>query len=514
MLRHTRLMSVAALSAATAAALVTPASAAVPTDTTDFRNAVTIEGINEHLVGLQAAADANDDNRASGSPGYGASATYVETRLRAAGYDPVRQYFNFFFFQETSPGTFAASGSAPYVNGDDFDVMDYSATTGGVPIDAPLKAVADNVVPMPQDAPASTSSAGCEDGDFVGDFTGTIALIQRGTCDFAVKVANAFEADAVGVILFNEGQADLGRDGVLLGTLGSPADIPAIGTSYEVGADLATRLAGGEAIRVALSTNTISEERETFNVLAQTDTGRTDRVVVVGSHLDSVPEGPGLNDNGTGTAATLEIAEELASVDTTNAVRFAFWGAEESGLLGAEHYVASLTARERKDIALNLNFDMLGSKNFARFIYDGDGSATGTSGPNGSGNIERVFSEYFASEGLYTEETAFDGRSDYGPFIDAGIPAGGLFSGAEGIMTEDQAAGFGGTAGQPFDPCYHEACDDITNVNTTGLDQLADGAAHAVLTFAQTTSSVNGTARASSSDSGATAEHKGHALKR
>ena len=320
----------------------------------------------------------------------------------------------------------------------------------------------------------------------------------------------------MGAILFNEGQADLDRAGVLLGTLGSPADIPAIGASYEVGADLAKRLAAGEAIRVALSTDTISEERETFNVLAQTDTGRTDRVVMVGAHLDSVADGAGINDNGTGTAAILEIAQQLANVETTNAVRFAFFGAEEAGLLGAEHYVADLTARERKDIALNLNFDMLGSPNFARFIYDGDGSATGTSGPNGSGNIEDVFTEYFASQGLYTEETAFDGRSDYGPFIAAGIPAGGLFSGAEGIKTEAQAAPdkFGGQANVAYDVCYHSACDDITNVNETGLDQLADAAAHAVLTFAQTTSSVNGTARASGSDSGATAEHKGHAFKR
>ncbi|HET7271297.1 MAG TPA: M28 family peptidase, partial [Rubrobacter sp.] len=148
---------------------------------------------------------------------------------------------------------------------------------------------------------------------------------------------------------------------------------------------------------------------------------------------------------------------------------------------------------ERKGIALDLNFDMIASPNFVRFVYDGDGSDTEASGPNGSGNIEKVFLDYFSSQGLETEPTAFDGRSDYGPFIDAGIPAGGHFSGAEGIKTADQAAIYGGTAGAAYDSCYHQACDDINNLNTTSMDQLADGAAHATLTFANTTSAVNGT---------------------
>ncbi|HEY3485178.1 MAG TPA: M20/M25/M40 family metallo-hydrolase, partial [Ilumatobacteraceae bacterium] len=232
-----------------------------------------------------------------------------------------------------------------------------------------------------------------------------------------------------------------------------------------------------------------------------TKTGRTDRVVVVGAHLDSVPEGPGINDNGSGSATTLEIALQMAAsgVEPENQVRFAFWGAEEAGLVGAEHYVTNLAARELKNIALNLNFDMLGSPNYVRFVYDGDGS-DGTAGPNGSGRIERVFTDYFASQGLATEPTAFDGRSDYGPFIAAGIPAGGLFSGAEGIKTADEAAAYGGSAGDPYDPCYHQACDDIDNLSDAALDELGDAAAHAVLVFAETQSAVNGTARSAGVD--------------
>ena len=184
-------------------------------------------------------------------------------------------------------------------------------------------------------------------------------------------------------------------------------------------------------------------------------------------------------------ASTSEIAEEMADAKKpANPVRFAFWGAEESGLLGSEHYVGSLTDAELAKIGLNLNFDMLASPNYVRFVYDGDGSDTGTAGPAGSDAIEATFTSYFASKGLATVPTAFDGRSDYGPFIAVGIPAGGLFSGAEGLKTPERAAVFGGVAGAAYDACYHQACDTIANINPTGLEELADGAAHATAVYA------------------------------
>jgi Zn-dependent M28 family amino/carboxypeptidase len=241
----------------------------------------------------------------------------------------------------------------------------------------------------------------------------------------------------------------------------------------------------------------ITEVRPTVNIIGETPGGRGDRVVVVGAHLDSVLAGPGINDNGSGSATILEIAEEMAElgIAPTNKVRFAFWGAEESGLLGSEYYVSQLSPRQIKNIAVNLNFDMVGSPNYVRFVYDGDGSATPLAGPNGSKTIEQVFLDYFG--GAPTKPTAFDGRSDYGPFIAVGIPAGGLFTGAEGIKTAEEAATYGGTAGEPYDPCYHLACDTYDGTNTAlarqGLDEMSDAAAHAVLTFAQTTSAVNGT---------------------
>jgi Zn-dependent M28 family amino/carboxypeptidase len=169
-------------------------------------------------------------------------------------------------------------------------------------------------------------------------------------------------------------------------------------------------------------------------------------------------------------------------------VRFAFWGAEEAGLLGSEHYVDNLSDADLGKIFAVLNFDMVGSPNYVRFVYDGDGSDTEPAGPPGSAQIEEVFNKYFANQGLATDPTAFDGRSDYGPFIAVGIPAGGLFSGAEGIKTPEQAEVYGGTAGVAYDPCYHQACDDINNLSTRALAELGDGVAHATLTLARTRS--------------------------
>jgi len=245
--------------------------------------------------------------------------------------------------------------------------------------------------------------------------------------------------------------------------------------------------AGAVTVRITTQTK-VNLQARTSNVFAETPGGDPDKVVVVGAHLDSVVEGPGINDNGSGSAALIEIARQMARLDINprQKVRFAFWGAEEAGLLGSEHYVANLSDAELTSIYANLNFDMLGSPNYVRFVYDGDGSDTPVEGPAGSAEIEQIFTKYFAGQGLASEPTEFSGRSDYGPFIAVGIPAGGLFSGAEGIKTPEQAAVYGGTAGEQYDPCYHEACDDISNLSTRALHELGDAAAHAVFTLART----------------------------
>jgi Zn-dependent M28 family amino/carboxypeptidase len=255
------------------------------------------------------------------------------------------------------------------------------------------------------------------------------------------------------------------------------------------------KAAAGGSLTLHIKTNTINEERTAHNVIADTKRGRADNVVVMGAHLDSVVKGPGINDNGSGTATVLTVAEQISKLggDIKNKVRFAFWGAEEEGLLGSTYYVTHLSADQKAQIALNLNFDMLGSPNGRRGVYDGDDSeGAGTNPPVGSGAIEKVFLDYYGGRGLQTSQSTFDGRSDYGPFIDNGIPAGGLDSGAEKLKTPEEAAIYGGEAGKPYDGCYHQACDTYDNNNDTILDQLSDGAAHAVQAFAKSTLPVNG----------------------
>jgi Zn-dependent M28 family amino/carboxypeptidase len=303
---------------------------------------------------------------------------------------------------------------------------------------------------------------------------------------------NAQTAGASAVVIFNEGQP--GRTAVIAGTLGTPDfTIPVVGAAFALGEETHTLLGSGP-VTFHVVTSTISEIRETANVLADTPGGDPNRVVVQGSHLDSVLPGPGINDNGSGSAYNLESAIQLAkkNIKPKNKIRFAWWGAEELNLLGSAHYVNSLSDDEFAKILLNLNFDMIASPNYVRFVYDGDGSDTPTPGPPGSAAIEQVFLDYFASRGLATSPTAFDGRSDYGPFIARGAPAGGLFSGAEGIKTADQASVYGGVAGQAYDPCYHQACDTFANLNNTALDQLSDGAATALVTFGMTKDPVAG----------------------
>ncbi|MTH70082.1 M20/M25/M40 family metallo-hydrolase [Agromyces bracchium] len=540
--RRTRNATFAAVAATAAIALTaTGAQAAVPTNTTALQDAVTSDGIMAHLEELQAIADANGGTRASGTPGYGASIDYIESVLDAAGYITTRQDFRFNSFTELSEPEMdrVSPDTEVYVPFVDFVTAEYS---GSGDVTAPLEAV--DLV-LPPGPTASSSNSGCEAADFDGFTSGNIALVQRGTCDFSVKAHNAAVAGASGVIIFNEGQE--GRQETLNATLGDAFsdDIPVVGTSFAIGDELASLLAAGEVV-MHLKTETLIElDVPTQNLIAQTPTGRTDRVVMAGAHLDSVSAGAGINDNGSGSAAILETALQMAKlgIQPRNAVRFAWWGAEEAGLLGSQYYVDSLPKKEANNIELYLNFDMVGSPNYANFVYDGDGDAFGIKGPSGSDDIEHLFSDFFESIGEESEPTEFDGRSDYDAFITAGIPAGGLFTGAEGAKTADQVADYGGLAefgGKPvsYDPCYHQACDSldpvgdgadaalydalnaayggaleyqgtISNVNQEGLGDMADAIAHAVLTYAMSTSSVNGTAKASPKAAEKVGDHLG-----
>jgi Zn-dependent M28 family amino/carboxypeptidase len=459
-------------------------------DSKKLREAVKVRNMVAHEKALQAIADANGGTRASGTPGYDASLQYVKRQLEKAGYKTQVLTFDFAFYQENSPSSLeqTSPNAVTYANGPDFATMDYS---GSGDVTAQLQNAGGIILPP---TPTPSSASGCDPADFAGFVPGRIALIQRGTCTFAQKTTNAQAAGASAVLIFNEGQP--GRTDAFGGTLGGPFTIPVLSLSF----DLGQTLAGLTNPTMHVVTDTNSEIRPTANLLAETRRGDPNKVVVVGAHLDSVLEGPGIQDNGSGSTAILEIAIQLAKLHggghghwdrggghLRNKVRFMWFGAEESGLLGSEDYVSKLSQEEIDKIAVMLNFDMIASPNYARFVYDGDGSDTPDAGPEGSALIERIFLSYFKKQGLFNEPTAFDGRSDYGPFIaeGVGIPAGGLFTGAEVLKSPEQAEIYGGTAGVAFDPCYHQACDTIANLSEQAFDEMSDAAAHAVMYFAK-----------------------------
>ncbi|MDW4500495.1 M28 family peptidase [Sulfitobacter sp. D35] len=455
---------------------------------------VSYEGVRRHQEALQQIADESGGIRASGFPGYDASVDYVVEQLTAAGYDPVVQPFDFVIYAELALATLEQISPAPttYVYGDDFLTMSYSGSTGNVPISGAV-----TPVDLSLGDPAASTS-GCEVADFAGFAAGTIALIQRGACTFQLKAENAEAAGAIGVIIFNQGTA--GREPLFGGTLsdGYVGDLPVVSMPFDLGAELA----GTPGLELAISTSTLRSPFTTTNVLAETSSGDPDNVVMVGAHLDSVQAGPGIQDNGSGTAAILETAIQMAKADVRNKVRFAWWGAEESGLIGSTFYVNDLINKffDEGDetilkIALYLNFDMIGSPNYVFKIYDGDdsdGEGAGP-GPEGSAQIEAFFERFYEGIGEPYKGTDFSGRSDYGPFITlAGIPAGGLFTGAEELKTEEEAAIWGGVVGEQLDQCYHLACDTFDNISEKALTVNADAVAASTLYYAMNTSEING----------------------
>jgi Zn-dependent M28 family amino/carboxypeptidase len=441
---------------------------------------VRLEGVREHQAALQAIADANGGNRGDSTPGYFASVDYVMGVLAAAGWDAEKVPFQYnatdALLRQLTPT------AATYPTGAFTGTGEGDVTGNVIPVDVNLTG-------------ARASTSGCEASDFAGsDFSGSndIALIQRGGCTFTVKALNAEAAGAEAVIIFNQGDASPGdRTGLIVGTLGGAdvVDIPVVGASF----------AQGEALAVAGSTAQVLVDflvRSSYNVIAELPGRNDDNVVMAGAHLDSVPEGPGINDNGSGSAALLEIAQSLGKLRPENTVRFAWWGAEEEGLVGSTQWVAQQSQAELDRIALYLNFDMIGSPNYIFMVYDANESSfeapAGVTIPEGSEAIERVFESFYTLRGEPYDDSQFSGRSDYQAFINSGIPSSGLFTGAEQIKTEEQEAIWGGTAGEQFDPCYHQACDTYANNNDHALEVNSDAVAFAVMTFAYSTEAVNG----------------------
>ncbi|MGH3815906.1 MAG: M28 family peptidase, partial [Pseudonocardiaceae bacterium] len=344
-----------------------------PTLATKLTRDVTVDGVHRHLRALQRIADANGGTRAMATPGFDASVDYIAGKLRHAGFDVSTPEFDY--------RDEIVDAAALEVGGRQVEIkpMAFSPSTPAGGVTGPLAVVPDD---------------GCDAADYAGlTATGAVALIRRGTCTFTQKQQVAADAGVIAAVIANN------EPGPLDGTLGDPAAgrIPTGGISQADGDALLG--SGGAPTKVELRLH--YEDHVGRNVIAQTRSGRTDNVVMAGAHLDSVKEGPGINDNGSGSAALLETALQLGgNPKANNAVRFTWWGAEELGLVGSQAYVAGLSPEQQQDIALYLNFDMVGSPNAAYFAYDGDDSdAEGAGpGPAGSAQIEAAFIDYLTGQ--------------------------------------------------------------------------------------------------------------------
>jgi Zn-dependent M28 family amino/carboxypeptidase len=409
--------------------------------------AMTIGGLVADLRALERIARANGGTRAAGTSGDRASVAYVTRRLRDAGYRVTAQPVPFSFFEERRPPRVALRGTPLAAR-----TMIYS---GSGTVRGRVRAL-----PLRLGEP---SDIGCARRDFASLRQGEIAVVQRGSCLLRDKVRNADAAGAVAVLVVNDGRP--GSTGAFTGTLGAPgARIPALGVSTGVGRRLA-RAAGG---LVSVSVDAVSERRTTSNVIAE-PTGAPRRLVMAGAHLDSVPAGPGINDDGSGVATLLAVADRFRARPP---VRFALWGAEELGLVGSRRYVRSLGRTERRRIAAYLNLDMVGSPNAVPSVYGNDAA------------LERIVRRAARAEGLRAQPTSIGGASDHASFAAAGIDVAGLFTGAEETKTAAQARRVGGRAGRPADPCYHRSCDTLSNVDRDVLVRAARATAAALQTLA------------------------------
>ncbi|MET0460585.1 MAG: M20/M25/M40 family metallo-hydrolase [Ilumatobacteraceae bacterium] len=466
---------------------------------------VTVAGVREHQVALQAIADANGGTRVDQSSGYAASVDYVVETVAEAGWDV--EVVPFTYIEGVAELEQLTPVRASHVT-DGFTGTGLGDVTAAVvPVDVnltPPRATTSGCDGAYTEAASSmpivADPAGVD--DFAGFPAGAIALIQRGTCSFALKAFNAQAAGASAVIVFNQGNTPERSIPLTDVTAAAPAGsvvttltIPVVGASFAAGESLAQP---GSTAHVSVRL----EERSSVNVIAEKEGVRDDNVVMAGAHLDSVLAGPGINDNGSGSAALLEVAQNLGNHRPRNTIRFAWWGREEAGLVGSTAWVAQQQeAGTLDEVALYLNFDMIGSPNYYIGVYDADESSydapllpdgSGDIIPDGSAAIEKVFESYFTLVGQPYDDTEFSGRSDYQAFINNGIPSSGLFTGAEVTKTAEQAEIWGGTVGAQYDPCYHAACDTSANVAEHALDVNTDAIAFAVLTFAYSTETVNG----------------------
>ncbi len=435
-------------------------------ETEALQDLVTEEGLRERAEALynvsqKSVPEYGHPTRVIGSEGHWATINYITTELRKLG-----GYYNV----ETQNLT-AVFGK----------VNSFSLLVDGVEPKslAPIALTP----PTPRGKPVHGSlvvaaNFGCGLDDYPDTVGGNIVLVKRGVCLFGDKSNNAGKAGAVGVIVY-----DPENDGDLHATLGEiRGNEVATLSILRADADLVLhQLHKNPKLEITLYVDLFVKNITTLNVIAETTHGDHDNVVSLGAHSDSVAAGPGINDDGSGTISLLEVAKHLSGFKIKNAVRFAWWAAEEEGLIGSTHYAQSLSPEENAKVRFFLDYDMMASPNYEYQVYD----ANNKDHPNGLGDLKDFFIDWYTEHGYNHTLVPFDGRSDYVGFIDAGIPAGGIATGAEGIKTNKGKEAFGGKVGHQFDDCYHLACDDLLNPNYDAWVANTKLIAHSVGYFAR-----------------------------
>jgi Zn-dependent M28 family amino/carboxypeptidase len=458
-----------AVAAACSSAQTGPQRAADPAR--DLAGKITVDGMRAHLDRLSTIATGNKGSRAVGTAGYDASADYVVEVLRGKGFDVETPEFDRLVQTDAGNPTLTVAGRT-------FPVVQASMLRT-----TPLAGVKALTL-RPQEP------AGCTPADYgTANVRGAIAIVDDTGCSVVQKHDAAVAEGVVGLLVVSEsGAPGLFPAGYYQG-LTSPVAV--------IGKDVDAQLRRTTS-PVQLELNAKAASVKVRNVVAQTKTGDAHNVVVAGAHLGSAPNSPGMNDDGSGVAAVLETAVQLgASPAVTNAVRFTFWGSDESGREGPTKYVAGLDRQRRDDIAVYLDFDMLASPNAGYFTYDGDQSGQPSPGlpsatvPKGSAGAERTLAGYLNLAGVRPADMPLSRASDYGPFLAAGIPVGGITTGSSQLKTQVQERLWGGRAGTPFDPNYRTVRDVLDNVNVDALAITGPAVGFAVGTYAESTGGPN-----------------------
>lgn len=435
-------------------------------DTTSLQNLIEVSALESRAkslynIALTSADEYGHPTRVIGSPGHWNTISYITRELRK-----LDSYYKI----STQP-----------FNATDGKVNSFSLLIDGqepkslapltlTPPTPNLKPVHGNLVLV--------NGNGCSKDDFPHFSKDNIVLIKRGECSFQDKSINAGRAGALGVVIYNEG-------GPFQGTISSPtgeevASVTVDQKEIQKYIDELTK-SPKTKIETTLYIDSYVKQITTLNVIAETRGGDHNNFVSLGAHSDSVSAGPGLNDDGSGTISLIEVAKQLTKFKVKNAVRFAWWAAEEEGLIGSNYYAESLSESENQKIRVFMDYDMMASPNFINSIYD----ANNEEHPNGSGNLRDLYIDFYKSRGLNYTLEVFDGRSDYVGFLDAGIPCGGIAAGAEGVKNKKLQEQFGGEVGKWFDPCYHQLCDDLDNLNYDAWIVNTQLIAHSVAVYAK-----------------------------